>query len=71
MEEQLMEKEELKSVIRGRYGENHRITGDYNRELSVKCVNGTFVGVKDGDVVAYKGIPFVGEQPAEGNRLIR
>ena len=64
-----MNKEDLKSIMRARCGENHRITGDYDRELAVKCVNGTFVGVKTGDVVAYKGIPFVGEQPAGKNRF--
>ena len=46
------------------YGENKKITdGDYDKSLAVKCVNGTFVGKKAGDVIAYKGIPFVGEQP--------
>ena len=60
---------DLKSIIRARYGENHRITGEYNKDLAVKCINGTFVGVKDGDVIAYKGIPFVGEQPVGKNRF--
>ena len=46
------------------YGENKQITdGDYDKSLAVKCVNGTFVGKKTEDVVAYKGIPFVGRQP--------
>ena len=51
-----MQKEEMKAFIRARYGENHRITGDYDRELAVKCVNGTFVGVKEDNIVSYKGI---------------
>ena len=46
------------------YGENKRITdGNYDDSLAVKCVNGTFVGKKSGDVIAFKGIPFVGKQP--------
>ena len=43
------------------YGENHRITdGNYDRSLAVKCINGTFVGQRKGDVIAFRGIPFVG-----------
>ncbi len=45
--------EDFKAVIRERYGENHRIIGDCDKELAVKCVNGTFVGVKEGDVISY------------------
>ena len=46
------------------YGENKKITdGNYDKSLAVKCKNGTFVGRKSKDVIAYKGIPFVGKQP--------
>ena len=46
------------------YGENKQITdGDYDKSLAVKCINGTFVGKKTENVVTYKGIPFVGQQP--------
>jgi len=46
------------------YGENKTITdGNYDKSLAVKCINATFVGRKNGDVIAYKGIPFVGKQP--------
>lgn len=46
------------------YGENHRITdGNYDRSLAVKCINGTFVGQRKGDVIVFRGIPFVGRQP--------
>ncbi len=31
--------------------------------MAVKCVNGTFVGKKTENIIAYKGIPFVGKQP--------
>ena len=46
------------------YGENKQITdGNYDQSLAVKCINGTFVGKRSDGVVAYKGIPFVGQQP--------
>ena len=46
------------------YGENKKITdGNYDKSLAVKCINGTFVGRKNDNVIAYKGIPFVGKQP--------
>ena len=46
------------------YGENKKITdGNYDQSLAVKCVNGTFVGKKEKNVIAFKGIPFVGKQP--------
>lgn len=44
--------------------ENKQITdGNYDKSLAVKCINGTFVGLKTDNVVTYKGIPFVGQQP--------
>ena len=58
--------------IRARYGENKQITdGNYDKSLAVKCVNGTFVGKKTEDIIEYKGIPFVGEQPGGKNRFKR
>ena len=43
---------------------NQKITdGNYDRSLAVKCINGTFVGRKTENVISYKGIPFVGQQP--------
>ena len=43
---------------------NKEITdGNYDKSLAVKCINGTFVGKKAENVITYKGIPFVGEQP--------
>ncbi|MBQ7585078.1 MAG: carboxylesterase family protein [Desulfovibrionaceae bacterium] len=55
---------EAKKQLRAQYGENKRITDDnYNKALAVRCVNGTFVGQKTENVIAYKGIPFVGKQP--------
>lgn len=59
-----------KELIRARCGENQQITdGNYDKTLAVKCVNGTFVGKKTDNVIAYKGIPFVGEQPVGKNRF--
>ena len=44
--------------------ENKKITdGSYDKSLSVKCINGTFVGKKEDNIISYKGIPFVGQQP--------
>ena len=54
----------MKEEIRAQYGENKTITDDnYDKSLAVKCINGTFVGTKTEDVIVYKGIPFVGQQP--------
>ena len=65
--DQIKAAEELRKAterMEALYGENKRITdGDYDKSLAVKCVNGTFVGKKEGDVIAFKGIPFVGKQP--------
>ena len=52
--------EKMKSL----YGENKEITdGDFDQSLAVKCINGTFVGKKTDNIIAFKGIPFVGQQP--------
>lgn len=55
------------------YGENKPITNDdYDKSLAVKCVNGTFVGRKtDDNIIAFKGIPYVGSQPTGENRWKR
>ena len=50
--------------LKAQYSENKKITdGNYDQSLAVKCVNGTFVGTKTENVIAYKGIPFVDKQP--------
>ena len=55
---------ELKEEMMVLFGENKKITdGNYDHSLAVKCVNGTFVGKRTGNVIAHKGIPFVGQQP--------
>ena len=50
------------------YEENKEITGEYDSSLAVKCKNGIFVGVKDDDVISYKGIPYA-EPPINNNRF--
>ena len=57
-------KNDAKAVVRSCYGENQRITGEYDATLAAKCRNGVFVGGKSGDVTVYKGIPFA--QPPTG-----
>ena len=47
-----------KAEIRAIAGENREITGAYDETLSAVCRNGTFVGQKDGKVIAFKGVPF-------------
>ena len=55
---------EAEEKLMPQYGENQPITdGNYDQSLAVKCVNGTFVGQKKENVISYKGIPFVGQQP--------
>ena len=64
MEEQLQAFNEARELIRSQYGENKKITnGNYDKSLAVRCVNGTFVGKKTENIIAYRGIPFVGKPP--------
>lgn len=57
---------ETKKAMLLRYGKNGKITGDYARSLAVRCENGTFVGERDGGVIAYRGIPYA--KPPVGER---
>ena len=58
------EYDDAKKRMEALYGENHKIEdGSYDESCAVKCVNGTFVGKRADGVIAFKGIPFVGEQP--------
>ena len=34
------------------YKENMEIKGDYDESLAIKCLNGIFVGKKDGNVIS-------------------
>ena len=63
-EEKLKALNEARKKVRAGYGENKKITDDnYDKSLAVKCINGTFVGRKTENVIAYKGIPFTGRPP--------
>ena len=54
----------IEEKLKPQYGENRQITdGNYDQSLAVKCINGTFVGKKADNIISYKGIPFVGQQP--------
>ncbi len=55
---------EIEEKLMAQYGENRQIAdGNYDPSLAVKCINGTFVGKKEENIISYKGIPFVGQQP--------
>ncbi|MBQ8151862.1 MAG: hypothetical protein IJ070_03750 [Firmicutes bacterium] len=57
----MMGLEEATAKMYALYGENRKITyGNYDLSLGVKCINGTIVGKKTGNIIAYKGIRFVG-----------
>lgn len=61
---EFLDEEKARARMLALYGENKKITdGNYDKSLAVKCINGTFVGKRSDGVVAYKGIPFVGQQP--------
>ena len=61
---EFLDMDKSKERMQALYGENKKITdGNYDKALAVKCINGTFVGKRSDGVVAYKGIPFVGQQP--------
>ena len=48
----------LKSEIRASYGVNKLIDGEYDKNLSVKCASGTYVGKESEDVISFRGIPY-------------
>ena len=63
-EDKLKALNEAKERVRARYGENKKLADDsYDKSLAVKCVNGTFVGRRTENVIAYKGIPFTSKPP--------
>ncbi len=56
--------DDARKKARARYGENRKITdGNFDKSLAVKCINGTFVGKKTENIIAYKGIPFTAKPP--------
>ncbi len=62
-----MELQEIRELPGGMYGGENKpiVDGNYDKSLAVKCVNGTFVGKKTENIISYKGIPFVSQQPVE------
>ena len=66
-----MDAQEIRDALHGMYGgENKQITdGNYDKSLAVKCINGTFVGRKNDNIIVYRGIPYVGKQPVGDLRL--
>ena len=58
---------EAREFMRSMYGENQQITDDnYDKSLAVKCINGTFVGKKKDNVIAYKGGILLWEKSLSG-----
>ena len=42
------------NYMKSLYGENKEITGEYDKDLSVTCNNGIFVGIKKGTFFLLK-----------------
>ena len=53
-----LSEQDVRKLMQSLYGENKEITGEYEKDLSVSCNNGIFVGKKKDDVISFKGIPF-------------
>ena len=47
-----------KSRMQALIGINQEISGAYDEALAAECHNGTYVGLAEGSVISYKGIPF-------------
>lgn len=55
---------EGREYVRAQFWKNRKITDcNYDKSLAVHCINGTFVGKKTDNIIACRGIPFVGKQP--------
>ena len=57
----------LEQEMTALYGENKTIEGDYPDSLAVEAANGIFVGQRDGELLAFKGIPYA-LQPTDDRR---
>ena len=71
----------LEQEMAALYGENRVIEGEYPDSLAVETANGVFVGERDDNLLAFKGIPYAlqptGErrwqvaEPEPDSRLVR
>ena len=52
------EPSELEQEMKALYGENKVIEGEYPDSLAVETANGVFVGERDDNLLAFKGIPY-------------
>ena len=80
-QQQPQEPSALEQEMATLYGENKVIEGDYPDSLAVEASNGVFVGERDSNLLAFKGIPYAlqptGERrwqvakPEPDSRLVR
>ena len=66
-QEQPQEPSALEQEMSALYGENKVIEGTYPDSLAVRVANGIFVGQRDGELLAFKGIPYA-LQPTDDRR---
>ena len=52
------EPSELEQEMKALYGENKELEGEYPDSLAVETANGVFVGERDDNLLAFKGIPY-------------
>ena len=57
-EEQPVGPSALEQEMMALYGENKVIEGEYPDSLAVEASNGVFVGERDSNLLAFKGIPY-------------
>lgn len=54
----VLQNNKAKKRIRALYGVNKESLEGGNKLLAAKCENGTFIGREQGEVIAYRGIPY-------------
>ena len=53
-----MAEQDIRDRVRASYGVNRPIEGEISAEDAAVCRNGTFVGKRDEDILAFRGIPY-------------